>query len=411
MIQLLFAIALAAPLPETGTVSEHTLVAHALQHHPRVAAAEGRVRAAEHGVDAAGWWPQPTLGLAVNPLPLETRNGPAWGTVKLGQALPWATELGARTDGAQQRVRVAQAQVAEARVAVALGVRRAVAALALVEAQQAINGRTLALVRRLVGLAQARLAVDSGGQIDVLEAQVALAQLENVGLDLVQRRALRQVALNTALGRVPRAALPAIAPGVPTAESVDALLDRARVTHPALDRLAATVAGHRARARVAAAQDLPRFTVGVGYTVIGAPEMAAPGGDPGRDALHFEGGLTLPLWSGADAAEASAEAAAAATRAARDDLEQQIVLRVIAQHTQVETALRAVQLYAHTVLPLAQQRLEVLEAAYAVDRARFTTLIEAQRALERFETEHARAQAAAAIAVADLYAAVGEETR
>lgn len=400
---MLFLILLLAP---AGATSVDTLAHDAARTHPRVLAAQARARAAGANVEAQGWWPQPQLAVQISPLPIETRHGPAWGTIKLGQALPWGGALDAQVASAQAQARAAEAQLAQTRIAVARAVRRAAAELQRVDAEHAINARTTALVQRLVEQVQARLAVDTAAQADVLDAQVALARLENVGLDLAQQRAIAQAQLNVARGVEATAPVPALSAPAPAAEALDALLTRLQA-HPQLAAWQARAQAARAQQSAAGYARLPRFKLGVGYTVIGEPDSPA-GGTPGQDALHLEAGVSLPLWSNADAAEARAEATAQAAQAAENDAERALVLAVMTHHARLETALRATALYAKSVLPLARQRMDVLEAAYAADRARFTTVLDAQRALERYETEHVRARARAAQALADLRAAVGE---
>ncbi len=399
---------LAAPPASQPTLDVEAAVAHALQNNPRVAAAERAARAAGATVDAVGAWPEPTLRVTASPLPIETRNGPAWAAAALAWPLPWAGELDAATEGAAAQAEAARLRVAEVRLAVAREVRLACADLRLVEAEQAINARTADLVRRFVELAQTRLAVGRGSQNDVLTAQVELARLSNQALDLAQQRVTRAAALNLALGQPPATPVPAVAPpATPAAEALDDLLAWMRAHHPTLARFDADIAARRAALRQADYAGVPRFDVGVAYTYVGEPHHDG-GADPGRDALALTAGVRLPLWAGSyDARVDAAAHAVGAEEARRQDAEQMAAYQVIENHVRAETALRQARLLESTVLPLARQSVAVLEEAYAADRAGFLQLLDAERALERFELEHARARAAVEARLADLRHAVG----
>ncbi|MCB9540050.1 MAG: TolC family protein [Myxococcales bacterium] len=399
---------LAAPPPSKTTLDVDAAVTRALVQNPRVAAAERAAQAAGATIDAVGAWPEPTLRLTASPLPIETRNGPAWASAALAWPLPWTGELDAATEGAAAMAEAARQRAAEVRLAVAREVRLACAALRLVEAERAINEHTTDILKRFVDLAQTRLAVGRGTQNDVLMAQVELARLENQAIDLAQQRTTRAAAVNLALGQPPSTPVPPVAPAAtPAAEALDELLAWMRAHHPTLARFDADIAARRAALRQANYAGVPRFDVGLAYTYVAEPDKPA-GADPGRDALAVTAGVRLPLWG--DSYDARADAAAhavGAEEAKRQDAEQMAAYQVIENHVRAETALRQARLLDGTVLPLARQSVAVLEEAYAADRAGFLQLLDAERALERFELEHARARAALEARLADLQHAVG----
>jgi multidrug efflux pump subunit AcrB len=97
-------------------------VSYAVEHHPALQAARHRIAAAEHAVDAQGFWPVPKLQASGAPLPIETKEGPAWAAVRIDQPFPWMGELDAK-----QAVAVATARgVGRTREVDVLWVSRAV---------------------------------------------------------------------------------------------------------------------------------------------------------------------------------------------------------------------------------------------------------------------------------------------
>ncbi|MEZ4433722.1 MAG: TolC family protein [bacterium] len=413
MIALL-ALALLAPpaLPEAGPWTVDAVVAAAAAHNPRLAAARHRQTAAARAADAAAPWPEPRLMLQGSPLPVETRNGPMWGMASITQPFPWGDTLDGMRDAAAAEHRAAGEDIRLVTLAVEAEARRAFHRLHLARAEARINAEILDINRRLLRVTEERVAVDRAAIADVMQAQVELARLETAALDLDARARTRAAELNALLARDVLAPVPPLRdPDPRPVERLDALLADARARHPLLARKDAGLDAARARLRAAEARGRPTLSAGLGYTLIGEPEMAMPGSDPGRDAVTVTVGVELPIWGGAryDAERAAAAAAvdaAAAERAAAADVQ---AARVVEQAVAVEVALRAVRLYRDTALPLAEQTLATLEGAYAAGEADFDRVLAAERARERYAVEAARAAAAFELRLAALAEAVGRD--
>ena len=397
-----------APFAGTSELAPEQAVEYALAHNPRVEAARRRADGLRAAVDMHGWWPEPKLTVSGSPLPIETRNGPAWASASLMQPLPWTGELDAKTATADAQARAAVQALQLVELQLAREVRHACFARWRTQAELDINGRNANIVRRFVERAQGRLAVGATGQADVLLAQVELARLDNDAIDLQQALVTRAAALNTLLARPPTEALPpAQAPRPRATEAVDALMKWSAEKHPSLRRHTALIDATRARVRAADYAGHPRMWAGVGYTFVQASDAPASETN-GRDAVMVSFGTTIPLWGGRyGAAETAAREQVAAAGQARDAAEDLQAFRVLEQHTHVETALRRVRLFETAVLPLAKQTLEVLEEAYGAGRGGFLELLRAERALERFQLQHARALAGFEMRLADLAFAVG----
>ena len=393
MLSLLALLLASPPLDPAWAVDE------ALRANPALRAARARAQSEDAAVAAEGWWPEPSLRATANPLPIQTKEGPAWATLGLQQSIPYGGELSARTAAARHSAEALHEALAERTLGVVRDVRRTCAALWLVAEERRINGRAKALLDRLVELGQFRLSVGRAAQTDVLLAQVELARLQNQALDLAQREITTRAALNLLLARAPEAPLPEAAPPTtsPT-EAVDGLIRWMQAHHPLLRRQQARIEGARAQLRAARYVGSPRFNVGARYTWI----------EGSVGAVGVDVGLTLPTWGDRySATEQAARHAVEAAEAAREDAALLASYQVVEQHVRVETALRQVRLFDAEILPLARQTIRVMEEAYSADTATFVQVLEAERALERFEVEHARARADFVARLADLEHAVG----
>lgn len=411
MTPFLLVALLGAPTPADDLPAPVTLdaaLAYARAHAPALRAAAARVDAARASARAAAPWPDARLMISADPLPIETRNGPAWGRLTLTQPLPWLDTLDARRAAAAAAARAADEAVALARLDVDFAARRAYAGLRAARDEARIMRELLDLSRALLRTAEDRLGVDRARHADVIEARIEVARLETVVIDVAQRALTRQAELNAAIGRPTQAPIGPLAPPAetPTA-ALDALLAEA-AEHPALRRNAARLDAARARLRAAETRGRPDFSVGLGYTLIGDPDSPmAPA--PGRDALSVQIGVSVPLWRGAaDDGERDAAAAAIRVEQAEDAAAgDTIAWRVVEQAVRAETALRRLRLYHDVALPMADERLEVLTVAYGAGEARFERLLDAERMKERYAVATVRAAKEYAVARAALARAVG----
>ena len=395
--------ALSGPAP----VSTDAVLAFAEVHAPRLRAADRQSEAAAARVATGDRWPEPQATVRVAAMPIETRNGPAWSTVGIGQRFPWLDALSARRDSLTADADVARAERNLISLTVQVEALAALHRLAASRAEAAINDEMRAIADRVLRTAEERLAV-ADARSDVIRAQVEVARLETVSIDLEDVALTRQAELNVAIGRDPLAPIGPLAPTVhdPVAD-LDTLLTVAG-DHPALVRQDARVASARARLRETGVLGRPGLSIGVDYTVIGEPAGMAV--DPGRDALGFHVGIELPLWNGAvyDAEQRSAAAAVEAERATRDATRDAVARQVVEQVSRADTALRRLRLYRGTALPLAEQDLELALAAYATGRAGFERVLDAERTREQFAVAAVRATADFAVARAMLARAVGQ---
>lgn len=394
---------LAGPAPVTAAM----VLDHARAHALPLRAAEQRRDASLWAEEAAGAWPDAMLTVQGSPLPIETRNGPVWGSVMVAQPLPYVDVLDAQRAAGAAGARGAEAARRVVAIEVEAAALTAFHGVALARAEVAVNAEMLALARRLLALVEGRVGADRARVVDALQAQVEVARLETVAAELALREVTAAAALNVAIGRRVDAPVGPLAVGeARPVEALDALL-AAAAEHPALARHSAVMAAARARIDVVEARGRPRFSVGAGYTLVGEPEIAMGAPDPGRDGVMVQLGVSLPLWGGYDEERSEAAAAEAAAGTDREAAVERVALRVVEQAARAEAALRRLRLYRETALPLADEALEVLMTAYAADEVGFDRVLAGERARERFALDAARAEAEFWMARAALAAAVG----
>jgi cobalt-zinc-cadmium efflux system outer membrane protein len=136
----------------------------------------------------------------------------------------------------------------------------------------------------------------------------------------------------------------------------------------------------------------PDFSLGVDYILTGEARM--PGVmDSGKDPVAAMLSIQLPLWAKKNKAgvkEASSRYQAAVQQ--RQEEENNLAARLEMVLFQYRDAERKVTLYKESLLPRAQQALEVTRSAFESGNASFLDLIDTQRTLLEFELAYEEAK-------------------
>ncbi|HEV56588.1 MAG TPA: hypothetical protein ENN87_03715, partial [Phycisphaerales bacterium] len=243
-------------------------------------------------------------------------------------------------------------------------------------------------------VARARFAAAAGSHPDVLQAQIEvdilLDRLARVREMLKPQRAR----LNRVMNRSSTAAVPPPGPleYQPVAVSTEQLLARLRMANPQLTALDHELDAARNRIALAEKRTYPDVTLGLGWIDTGRSSM--PVHDSGKDPVIATLSVNLPIWADSyNAGKRQAQAAARQVRLERIQQENDLATRALEVLFGLEDAERRVRLYRESLVPKARQMVQVAEDSYRTGAVDFSTLIEAQRSLLRFELEDERAQA------------------
>ena len=119
----------------------------------------------------------------------------------MSQAIPFPGKLGLRADAARFRTQAADQAVAERRLRLIRGVRRAWWQTFYLDRALDTVARNLALMRQFVQIAQTKYRVGRGLQQDVLLAQLELSRLLDRQVQLRAARRAQAARLNALLNR------------------------------------------------------------------------------------------------------------------------------------------------------------------------------------------------------------------
>ncbi|MEO8479730.1 MAG: TolC family protein, partial [Gemmatimonadota bacterium] len=372
--------------------------------NPMLAAERLAADAAAERIRPAGTLPDPqlTLGLMNRPLSgFGTGERMTMNQVQLSQVVPWPGKLALARERAERLASAESLSAAEAEVGLVAQVTARYYELAAIDRTVTILERTRDLLRDFFDVSQTMYAVGQSPQQDVLQAQVAVAQMTEELTVMRQNRVATMARFNALLGQVAEAPvgsldLPPIGGALP---EIDSLMGLARLARPAL--LAAEERRRAAEVSVRAAtrERYPDLMVGVAYGQ--RPQF--------DDMASLMIGLNLPLRAGARQIPLRREMEALEARSAAlvTDLANETYAQLVEGRADAERARELGTLYATAIIPQAGAAVESALSAYRVGQVDYMTLVENQMTVNRYQIELVRITARFHQAVARIDALLG----
>jgi cobalt-zinc-cadmium efflux system outer membrane protein len=403
LVALFVPLEAVAQTPDTLRLRD--VVVEARRANPMLQAARYQADAFEERGSQAGALPDPvlSLGLRNRPLDFGTDSPMTMNWIGLSQTFPWPGNQGFGQQKQEHFARAADLDADEMEAALVARVKEVYFRLAFMDRALDIMASTRELLRDFLEVTSAKYAVGRGLQQDILQAQVAIAQMTADITVVKANRVATAARLNSLLGRPATERIGSLElpqPGSPPA-AVDSLMATAARNRPAIraarERALAAEAGYRAAKRDA----YPDFTLAVGYGQ--RPEF--------EDLATIQVGISLPLWSGSKQQPRIREMQAVqSTEEARElDLHNETFARLSELRAAAERARELSELYRTSIIPQARAAVESALSAYRVGEVDYMTLLSNQTTVNRFETERVRLSAEYQGAVAGIEALTGSE--
>lgn len=389
-----------APGPEAqpaGGLTFESALSRAAAASPRIVAARARLPVARAGRAIAAERPNPELRLEIE------RETP---TRAYGVAVP--LELGgkrpARMSVVEAAVRTGEAELEATLADLRADVRRAYFACAVDEARLALLGELRDLGSRGRAAAQARFEAGSAPRLELVQAELALAQVDN---DVTAARAASRAArttLNALLGNPLDDAAPlesALDTGpIP---DPDEAVRQALAGNGELSVLQRRVEEQAARVALARAMRTPDVIAEATLTRDAAPEF-----DTGwRVALT----ATLPLFTTHAAGVRLEEVTLASARAELDAARTRVTAGVAATATLARAQYEQYTRYRDQILPQARDVERMAEDAYALGQSGITGFLQAVQVARETRLRALQAAADFQDTLADLDRAIGAVRR
>ena len=323
----------------------------------------------------------------------------------VGQELPGRGKRELRAVVAEKDIALAQTDVTIRTRQVVNEVKQAYAMLFIARKATDVHLASVELLRQIADVSQGKYATGRISQQDVLKPVVELSKLHGDLLMFDEQAGIAAARLNVLLARAPEAPIgPLTEPAERRLLPAPAELQLLALGHqPELQRVHLEI--ERAEAELASAKRGYKadFTVQGGYLLM--PNQT--------DAWLAKVGVTWPRapWSRDKiSAHITEQIASSETAKARERAMQNMVrLAVQEAYVRAMSAQGRAALLRTTILPQAQQTLDVSRIAYQTDRLDFQAVIDNQRTLLDSQLAYVRALSEFEQATADLERAVGAD--
>ncbi len=391
---------------ETDTLRLSDAIALAREGNPMLRAFRLRADAADARIPQAGVLPDPVISFGLRNRPLDgfgTDERMTANTFQIQQSLPWPGKLGAAERREAHLATAADLTAGEAEAQLILRLKTAYFELAFRDRTLDIMRATRDLLREFLEVSNTLYAVGTGLQNDVLQAQVSVASMTEDITAAEQSRLAMAARLNALLGRGPENGVPALELPEPgeALPSMEALMGKAVEGRPALRAAREQILAAASAYETARRTLYPDLRFAADYSQ--RPQYA--------DMLGFSVGFSIPLWAGSRQLPLRDEALArqAVAEATELDLRNETFARLAEARAESDRALRLHDLYSSSILPQARAAVESSLSAYRVGEVDFTTLVQSELTVNRYEIERVRLTASYHTAVAEIEALTGAD--
>jgi outer membrane protein, heavy metal efflux system len=414
------------PAPVEAVVLERLrdFIVLALERNPDITAAEETARSIVERIRQVTALPDPFLNMKVLPEPVRTAEGDNFFILGVSQKLPVPEKLDRAGRIAFEETRMALEQWQATRLRVIADVKRAYFQLYIIDRSYEVTEANQSLLRGLIDVARAQVAVGRRSQDDVLRAQVELSNLEAELITLRQRRVTIVARLNESLDREPQTEIATPGEfGIRDIDlAIDDLLQKAIDTNPDLRRIKSQIDRDRESLELAKLAYWPDFALGFEWISMEPRDAFRPPPNPmsgqrptvpnmsedGSDNWAITFGFSLPIWY--DKIEGGIEEATRRLSASREQYrsaENRIEFAVEDALQRAKSQQELARLFRDTIIPQAEQTYHVSQGSYTAGTSDFLYVIDNWRKWLVFTIQYYRSMGELERSVADLEQAIG----
>ena len=388
-------------------------LAYAALHNTGLRAAFNQWKASLERIPQVKALPDPRFNYSYFIEEVETRVGPQRQKFGLAQVFPWFGKLRLRGDGAGEAAEATKQAYESTKLKLFYRVKSAYYEYWYLARAIAVTKEHLRLVVNLEGVARTRFKAGTATHASMIQAQVELGKLDDRLRTLDMLRGPIVAKLNATLNRTAQQPLPwpHSLPDFPTSFSDTEALEWLAESNPDLARLDHLAEKEDISIKLAKRDYYPDFSLGVDY--IDTDDALNPNVlDSGKDPIIAMVSVNLPIWYGRyRAAGREARFRKAAVEDTRGDLENRLQADLKLALYRYRDAERKIDLYGDTLVPKAEESLQVTQRSFESGQAGFIALIDAQRSLLEFQLSHARSQADREKGLAEVEMLSGREIK
>ncbi len=370
------------------------LVRQAVEKNPEIKAARLEWARVIQRYPQAVSYDDPMLTFTYGVEEIETRLGPQDHVLSLSQRLPFPGKLSLKGDVVAKEVEIARTRYERTVRDVIVDVKKSFYELYYIDRAIKLTEQNKKVLEHFTKISTTDYALDATALNDVVKAQSQYAQASYDLILLKEMRAAEATRLNTLLDRDPEYRIEGLEE--PQIGEFDHTLEELyewAVKNEELRIAGLEVEKNDLEVSLSKYKYLPDFSLGVNYSSIGDPARAGLD-DAGRDALSVTFGINIPIWFSKNRAAVS-EAELKKERALRERaaVRNEILNRVKNTFFKLTNSERLIELYGKSLIPQAQQSMEIAETWYKEGQGSFTGLLETQSIWLNFQLAYFRAVA------------------
>jgi cobalt-zinc-cadmium efflux system outer membrane protein len=393
-------------------------VTKAVLDNPSLAEMQSRYLALAEVPSRVGSLPDPLINFGAMNFPIDTfdRSQEPMTQLQLGisQAVPFPGKLALKQEAAEHDAKAAGHSVDEARLQLVRRVKSSWWQLYYMDRALETLERNQELLGQFIEVAKTKYETGIGLQQDVLLAQLELSKLIDQKIQLEAIRQHRAIQLNILMDLSPELEIglpPNIERTLPELASFAALYLQAETARPLLRQLETKVDAARSRLDLAKRDYYPDFMLGLTYgDRTGMNPM--PRGGARSDFFSVMLGVKVPIYARRKQSKAVAQRGLEVQSSRYALLDERGLVRgaIAASMTDYKRAKNQMSLFETGIVPQAEQTVNSMLAGYQVSEVDFLNLVRSQMTLFTYELQYWKALSEAKQALAQLQAAVGEET-
>tara|TARA_R110000868_G_scaffold83058_1_gene234667 strand:- start:5214 stop:6464 length:1251 start_codon:yes stop_codon:yes gene_type:complete len=270
----------------------------AANNNPGLKAKFNDYMAAMEKVPQVGTLPDPTFAFGYFIQPAETRVGPQRANFSLMQSFPWFGLLSAQEDVATQMAKSIYEDFENTKSNIFFEVKTAYYNYYYIEKAIEITIENIEILEVFKRLSLVKIEAGTASVVDELRVELELNDLENQLKLFLDTKDAMQITFNNLLDREDMDEI--IVPKLLWQEEIPLdqmkMLDEIYASNHQIKSIEHKLNAFLNQEIVAKKEGLPKFTVGVNYTIVGNNPMSTAS-DNGKDVFLFPSvGLTIPLY-------------------------------------------------------------------------------------------------------------------
>jgi cobalt-zinc-cadmium efflux system outer membrane protein len=409
---LFAAIVLSVGFISTAQDIPDEYLVEAARNNPGLKSVFNEYLAALEKVPQVGTLPDPQLTFGYFIQPVETRVGPQRARISLSQMFPWFGTLGAKKDVATEMAKSKYEMFEEAKSRLYYNVKSTWYNLYFNRKAVTISTENIIILKMLRKLALIKVEAGLASSVDVLRAEMEIADLENQLALLKDNYQVMQTEFNNLLNVEKERAvnIPDSLLNQDLFMTRDAVLDSIENGNHQILQLEFMEASYAKQELAARKAGNPNIMVGLDYVITGKGSgTMATVADAGKDAIVFPMvGISIPLYR--QKYTAMVKESVMMQESAKSGIEDKINLL----ETMYEKADRDYRDAGRRILLFngqtnkADKALGILQTAYETDGKNFEEVMRMERQLLKYELEREKARADKDAAVAFIYYLMGK---